>query len=43
MMRLLLVMFFLVPIIGLSQKPIELKSKFLGIYEGKISSFLMDS
>jgi hypothetical protein len=43
MMRLLLVVFFLVPIIGLSQKPIELKSKFLGVYEGKISSFLMDS
>ena len=43
MMRLLLLVFVLVPIIGSSQKPIELKSKFLGIYEGKISSFLMDS
>ena len=43
MMRLLLVLFVVVPIIGLSQKPIELKSKFLGIYEGKIPSFLMDS
>lgn len=43
MMRLLLVLFVVVPIIGLSQKPIELKSKFLGVYEGKIPSFLMDS
>jgi hypothetical protein len=43
MMRLLLVVFVLVPIIGLSQKPIELKSKFFGVYEGKIASFLMDS
>ncbi|MEY3425301.1 MAG: hypothetical protein RL679_659 [Bacteroidota bacterium] len=43
MMRVLLVVFVLLPIIGLSQKPIELKSKFLGVYEGKISSFLMDS
>jgi hypothetical protein len=43
MMRLLLFVFVFVPIIGLSQKPIELKSKYLGVYEGKISSFLMDS
>jgi hypothetical protein len=43
MLRVLLVVFVLCPIIGLSQKPIELKSKFFGIYEGKISSFLMDS
>ena len=43
MLRVLLVVFVLCPIIGLSQTPIELKSKFFGIYEGKISSFLMDS
>jgi hypothetical protein len=43
MMRFLLVLLLLVPIIGLSQRQINLKPKYFGIYKGKIPAFLMDS
>ncbi len=43
MMRFLLVLFLVFPMIGLSQRPIQLKPKYYGIYKGKIPAFLMDS
>jgi hypothetical protein len=43
MMRFLLILFLVFPFIGLSQKSIQLKSKYFGIYKGKIPTFLMDS
>lgn len=43
MMRFLLILFLVFPLFGMTQKSIKLKSKYFGIYKGKIPAFLMDS
>lgn len=43
MKRSILLSLFLLPLFLLAQKPVELKKKYLGVYEGEITSFQMDS
>jgi hypothetical protein len=43
MIRVFVFTFFLLPLIAVAQKQIDLKSKFFGTYTGLISSFQLDS
>ena len=43
MKRSILLSVFLLPLLLMAQKPIELKKKYLGTYEGEVSAFQMDS